>query len=894
MQLDQEKLDIIKSPENVIVVSNPGTGKTTTLAHKVLHLLESGVKPEDILCITFTEKAKKEMFDKIWDISESKIKGTDLMKLNIHTFHSFALEYLVDKGLTTGEIAGNNFLRFSILKSFENNKAFNYIKAYILSEMVPKTENAIRYIKSFGITPDKIDASKTETEIENLYKTIKKSTYTLEEMKTFLKYFIEAYKEYELSKKDTIDYSDMLLMFLQKFDGSKYSYVLVDEMQDMNEIEAEIVQKVGRTLFLVGDSKQAIFGFQGGSIKNFEKFMEQCKPYLLGKNRRSCQQVLDYSKHHFLKKTGKKELFRKELECLESEIMGPKPKIISAKLPYKRLVEIINSNPEKSIGIITRTNRQLIDISAHLQRSNIAFSSTSSQSTTKTARTEVIDFLKGLLSDSTEDKIKSIFTIFSPYTLKESFEISKSYAKRKLTGLEKLEELRSYYSLKKSSINELFSRIILPACVPLGSEWFTTASLVMSEMNEYFEFSEMPSYADMFSFLSTTEEKYREKNDKSKIVLTTVHKAKGREFDVVVYLPSSPNTKTGFIDIITKAILASKGIDVSGEIEEEALRVDFVAFTRAKQNLFIIAGDKECKNYFMDGLSEIEVDDSAEEEIEVKMDNRLIQAYSLFLSGKVEEAKTLIENQDMWLVKMIENYFSELSKLSYSLVNTDAYQFLLNSIINLPKDREAADFGIIVHKAIASVLNKEKDANSFEDEVKKAVDNSISATEALKRGFPGLTLESAEESFEPPLKLLISYPDERLSLKGKTDAVFKYNGGYIIVDFKTDKNTEKSSEHKRQLALYKKILSICKNVPESSIKTALVYIALRGGINTGKFDFEVDVAEPGKTAFATFEKHLRMVLGWKEKPADFIKALLEKPEDTLLYKAIAQQLREET
>ncbi len=888
--LDQEKLDIINSPENIIVVSNPGTGKTTTLAHKVLHLLKNGAKPEDILCITFTEKAKKEMFDKIWEISDGSINGSELMKLNIHTFHSFALEYLTDRGLTTGEIAGNNFLRFSILKSFENNKAFNYIKAYILSEMVPKTENAIRYIKSFGITPEKIDLPKTEKEIEKLYAIAKKSTYTLDELKTFLKYFIEAYKEYELSKKDTIDYSDMLLRFLEKFDGVKYNYVLVDEMQDMNEIEAEIVQKVGKTLFLVGDSKQAIFGFQGGSIKNFEKFMTTCKPFLLGKNRRSCQQVLDYSKTHFLSKTLKKEIFIKELECLQSEISGPKPKIISAKSPFKRIVDIINSNPEKSIGIITRTNKQLIEISQHLQKCNIPFSSTSSQSTTKAARTEVIDFLKGMLSDSPEDRIKSTFTIFSPYTLKESFSISSSYRERKLDGLEKLEQLRSKYSLKKSSINELFNKIILPTCVPLGSEWFTTASLVMAEINEYFSFSGMPSYEDLFSFLSTTEEKYKEKKGESKVVLTTVHKAKGREFDIVVYLPSAPNTKTGFIDIITKSILAAKGIDVEREIEEEVLRVDFVAFTRAKQSLFIIAGDKESKNYFIDGFSEIEIDDSAEEEVEIKIDNKLVQAYSMFLSGNAEESRELLKNKEKWLVRMINDYFSNLSKLSYSLVRTDAFQFLLDNIISLPRDKEAAEFGSEVHEAIKGVLDKKIEVASLEGDVKKAVENTLLAIEELKKYFKGLELDSTEEAVTPPLKALIDYPDEKLVFKGKTDAIFKYDGGYLIVDFKTDKNTDRSSEHKRQLALYKKLISIKKGIPENSVKTSLLFVALRGGINTGKFDFEVDVAEPGKTAFATFEKHLRTVLGWREQPAEFVKALLENPEDTLLYKAISQQL----
>jgi len=266
---------IEKTNEDTIVVSNPGTGKTFTLALKVMELLQSHVEPEDILCITFTEKAQKEMFEKISSLAkERKIPISKILKIKIHTFHSFALQYLKEVGLISGNIIGNNFLRFSILESFVANQALNYPKGYIISDIVPKVENAIRYMKNFGITPDKIDLDDAKDELEKLHDE-SRSSFTMSEMKAFLRYFVKAYKHYEDSKAHNADadFTDILLMFVEKFHGAKIPYVLVDEMQDMNKTEAEMVKRiVGKRLFLVGDAKQAIFGFQGGSIKNFQDF----------------------------------------------------------------------------------------------------------------------------------------------------------------------------------------------------------------------------------------------------------------------------------------------------------------------------------------------------------------------------------------------------------------------------------------------------------------------------------------------------------------------------------------------------------------------------------------------------------------------------------------------
>ena len=160
----------------------------------------------------------------------------------------------------------------------------------------------MRHMKTFGITYDKIDIKKTQSIIQKNYTPTR--SFSKEDLKAFVEYFVEAYKHYEGRKNDgEIDFADMMLMFLDKHQGEKYEHVLVDEMQDMNELQAEIVDKISKNLFLVGDSKQAIFGFQGGSIKNFQKFEKKCKPMLLSTNRRSTQEILNYSKNYFITRT---------------------------------------------------------------------------------------------------------------------------------------------------------------------------------------------------------------------------------------------------------------------------------------------------------------------------------------------------------------------------------------------------------------------------------------------------------------------------------------------------------------------------------------------------------------------------------------------------------------
>jgi len=885
IKLSQEQQEIVDTENNTIVVSNPGTGKTTTLSLKVLKLLENGVKPEKILCITFTEKAKKEMFEKIYDLAK-EIPDSEIMKINIHTFHSFALNYLQDAGIVTGDVIGNNAMRFSILKSFDENNALNYGKEYIISSIVPKTENAIRYIKSFGITPDKIELDIVKEKLKEIYEE-KKTSYSLEELQAFLGYFKEAYKNYEDSKGEAIDYSDMLLFFLKNFKNDKFEYVFVDEMQDMNDLEAEIAEKIGKKICLVGDSKQAIFGFQGGSIKNFKKFIETCELKMLSVNRRSCQQILDYSKEHFLRNTQNKDMVKKELECFKAVMEGASPKVISTKSHLNKILSIMESNPEKTIGIITRTNKQVIKISNFLDINNITYSSTSSKATTQYARDDIIKFLRGLILDEIEEKVSAIFTIFAPYTLKEAFEISGLYKKR-VDISDKLKKMNDIgITLTKSNINDLFDNAILPVCVSKGPEWFSTAVLMKKQIEEYLS-TQTPTKEGLFDFLSITEESYIERDSDSRITLTTVHKSKGLGFDVVIYLPSSLPSRTSFVDMIVEAILSSKNIDVKDELEEESIRIDFVAFTRAKEMLFVLTDDKNMRNYHIENITELEVDEKEEEIVATKMDSRMSEAFSLFVAGRLDESKVLLEKEDAWLEELIVNYFKNLDHLSYSSVNTDPYEFLTRSIISIPHFYAATTFGSEVHNAMDEIFKNKVKIEDLEGDVKKAVENGMKAIEQLKKDFPGLEHIGSEKGMKLPLSSIIEYSDKKLMFHGFIDAVFKHDNGYIIVDYKTDKNSSYSSGHKRQLSVYRKMFSVLNNIPEGNIKIFVLYLSLRGGINTGRFDWQIEGEK--RDAFPTFEKHARKVLEWKEDPKKFIKDLLDNPKDDILYEAIVGKI----
>ncbi len=879
MQLSQEQQDIINAKTNTIVVANPGTGKTTTLAFKVLKLLDDGVNPDNILCITFTTKAKKEMFETIHCYGKGKFTDAKLLRVNIHTFHSYAHSYLVEKGLMSDKVVENDFLQFSILNSFERTHALNYSKKYIITDMVPNTASALAYIKTFGITPDDIDIQSASAILEENHTS---TTYSVEEAKAFLEYFVQAYRDYEQSKAD-MDYSDMLLTFIKKFQGEKFEYVLVDEMQDMNGIETEIVRLVAKNLFLVGDPKQAIFGFQGGSIKNFTKFADSCNTVFLSANMRSTLQILDYSKSYFLRSVKDAAGFSKELDNFNSSKTGDMPQIIATAAPLSTILNIIEKNSEGTIGIITRTNVQIEEIAQFLDLNSIEYSTTSSPATTAAAKDEICRFLRGLLNDRPEDMILAAFTVFSPYTLKEAFEFSRAFKSDRVPDGIKLWKC----DLQRRNLDNLFDEVILPISISRGPEWFTASISVKQKIDKYLTFDTL-TLDGLLDYIMVGQESRIEQNTKSKITLTTVHKAKGRDFDVVIYVPSAAK-RIRFVDGIAKSILISHGIGMWDELEEESLRADFVAFTRAKENLVVITDTKKIQNYHVEGLSELKLDDSVDESVPTRLNHRLSEAYSLFVAGKQSDAAALLQQQDPWLRDLITDYFENLDHLSYSSIKEDPYEFLQYDIVNIPHYSVGMEFGSDVHAAMRLVLGNPAEFDRIKnDKIKRAVQNGLDAINDLKRDYSGLELHHSEMQLDVPLGVMTEWDGEDMTFTGYIDTIFKHDNGYLIVDYKTDKKATYTSAHRKQIAAYRRMFAKFNDIPEEKIDCCIIYLALRGGINTDKVDR--DTATVAAQSYTVFEKRLQKLLQWKQNPSLFIDALLNHNCTDTLFLAVRNML----
>lgn len=896
-----EQKAIINSKTDTIVISNPGTGKTTTLSLKVMDLLAKGVKPEDILCITFTAKAKKEMFDAIYQMAQGKFPDSIIMKIRIHTFHGFARDYLANAGLITGDVAGSNLLRFSVLESFDSTHAFHYGKQHIISRLLGKIVNSMRYVKNFGITPDKINLTKTGKILKQNWQPT--SAISHADMAALLKYYVKAFSHYEKSKKDAVDYTDMLLIFLAKFQGDKFPYVLVDEMQDMNEVEAEIVKKVSKKLFLVGDAKQAIFGFQGGSIKNFEDFAKTCKPMLLSTNRRSTQQILDYSKKYFLDRTAQKQKFQKELANFKSSKKGSLPTVIATNARLAKTLSIIQANPGKKIGIITRKNSQIVEISKHLDANSIEYASTSSQSITVHAKEEIRSYVKGRLSVNINEIVSATLTSFSPFSLREAFEFSNAIKRDgTLAKTPNISKLTSWkIDLTRENIDKLFFEEIYPICVAKGSEWFFTAISLKEQIEEYLSYT-LPTLDGLFDFIDITDEAYVERNKEADVTLTTVHKAKGRGFDVVVYLPSDTgggSNSTSFIDAITTSITEAAGIDVQEEIAEESIRIDFVAFTRAKEKLFIIGDENYAPNFHSEKFSDFK-DESADkdETIASLVDNRLTEAYSLFVHGRHNDSKKLLALKEPWVKNLIHSYFKSVDHFSYSNITKDPYKFLSKNIIKIPyveygslgSGTTGAEYGDKVHKALQKIMGGKAKPEDFTKQEQKGIKNGLKALKIIAKAHPGFTYVGSEMYEKLSIKSLTKYKKtDGFLFTGFLDLVFKHDDGIIIIDWKTNKSDSDSASHKRQLAVYKKMYSKLHGIDEDKIKVCVIYVALRGGINTGRYDMKIDYGT--RNVYGTFDDHLQHVLEWRDNPSKFIKDLLELPSKDNLHEIIKEQLQ---
>ncbi|MEF8847976.1 MAG: ATP-dependent DNA helicase [Candidatus Thermoplasmatota archaeon] len=882
MQINKEKQNIINCDGNILVTANPGTGKTLLLAHKYVDLLDEGIGPDEILCLTYTRKARKEMQDRITEIIKEKDLDVDLSELNIHTFHSYAHEHIEEDSLISPDL-----LRYSIFRYLKEDEVLTYSDRYLIDTIVPKMETLIRYLKSFGVTLDEIDVEEAKQFLDDF------KSYTKEELEDFLEQFIDIYRYYEEIKKEHgIDYPDMLIKFLDLTDTLNYRHVLVDELQDVNEMEADVALASAERFFAVGDQKQAIFGFQGGSILNFEKFKDSDK-FVLSENFRSVNAVLDYARSYFSSNTSK-DHHVEDLKDLENKTRGYGDKPVVFDVDRDDKVRAVCTlvckiaDDEGQVGIITRTNRQIMKISEELKNRDIDHSSTFFSSSSD-AQTQIVKFLRGVLSNDVYDVKEALFTPFFPVCLQEAFELAEQ---KKITLQEIYNRCPQVKRIREDianveDVSRLFQDKIIPVSVTYGEEYLLASLKLMDAFREAMRVIDDKNIDNLCVFLESCDLLTTGSGVEKNVMLTTVHKAKGKQFDKVIYVPSRMNNRANFQDAVVTAILKSNGVDPEEELEEESLRVDFVAMSRAKNNLFVVT-DKP--NDYLNDYASLETIEALNEGESVSSELKT-RAYTLFLNGEYEEAKKLMEKKEPWLRGFIENYFESLDSVSFSRVKKDPYKYLKDNILDVSGFSPAMSLGSGVHNLAEKVLKDED--YELTDELKPYKENIEKLVEEVKdvHGYP--LVEQVEESFKVPLSKLAGV-DEELDFAGKIDVVFKNRDGkYLIVDWKTSKRKNRSSDHRRQLLVYKKAFSLKYDVPVEDIRVAIGYVGLKKRINDGNIRAELDDRQPQSASFDTFKKHLSKVLSWKDDVDLFFEELSDVKDDDPLLRNVIEQYNKE-
>lgn len=571
-----------------LVIAGAGSGKTKVLTTRIANLIENGIKPYNILAITFTNKAAGEMRERVNNI----INAHDAF---IGTFHSFGLKIIR-----------------------ENSALFNLTSAFTLIDTEDQTSIIKKIMKDINITDKMISPAFIKSKISF----IKNNMLSDSEIANFLiseneKIAVKIYYEYEkiLKRNNTLDFDDLLKKPVELFNSNKevlekyqdkFKYILIDEYQDTNEVQYKLVKLLSKkylNLFVVGDPSQSIYAFRGANyqnILNFEKDFKGCTVIKLPQNYRSTQTILDAANEVI---SHNKQ--RKDLDLFSDLGQGVKIKYIRTfndSMENKRVVDEIQKLYEegynrKDMAIFYRTNAQSRSIEDALVKANIPYKVFGSFYFYK--RKEIKDLLAYLkLIANPSDDVSLERVINEPKRKIGDKTIENLREKARSLNISMFEAIDSGKELE-------FKNLILNL-IEISKDTSITGlidkTLELSKMKETYENDKSLEsdirLENLMEFRSVSETYEKETGnvnlsdflmevslvsdaaeysaDADAVTLMTVHSAKGLEFKVVFIIGLEEN-----IMPISKALYDDE------ELEEER-RLMYVAITRAREKLYLL------------------------------------------------------------------------------------------------------------------------------------------------------------------------------------------------------------------------------------------------------------------------------------------------------------------
>ncbi|WQZ35352.1 ATP-dependent helicase [Helicobacter pylori] len=355
LQLNPEQLKAAKALKGYnLVIASAGTGKTSTIVGRILYLLDNGIKPEEILLLTFTNKASNEMIARVAKYSQSS------SKIEAGTFHAVAYRYLKE-----------HYPNLSLKQPKELKK---------LLESIVDTKNALTDDDKKPYTPQHLYA------LYSLYtNALKQEDFSAwlsnknPEHTPYAAFYENILDEFENTKKkhNYIDYNDLLLLFKQAMleRPSPYKEVLCDEFQDTNPLQESILDAINPpSLFCVGDYDQSIYAFNGADISiisNFTQKYKNARVFTLTKNYRSSKEILDLANQVIQRN---ERIYPKNLEVVKSghfnkpALLNYNDNIVQCQDIAKRIVMRKNF---KEVAVIFRNNASADQLEAALRSHNV-------------------------------------------------------------------------------------------------------------------------------------------------------------------------------------------------------------------------------------------------------------------------------------------------------------------------------------------------------------------------------------------------------------------------------------------------------------------------------------------------------------------------------------------
>ncbi|GAA8896759.1 ATP-dependent helicase [Helicobacter pylori] len=355
LQLNPEQLKAAKALKGYnLVIASAGTGKTSTIVGRILYLLDNGIKPEEILLLTFTNKASNEMIARVAKYSQSS------SKIEAGTFHAVAYRYLKE-----------HYPNLSLKQPKELKK---------LLESIVDTKNALTDDDKKPYTSQHLYA------LYSLYTNALKQedfsawlSHKNPEHTPYAAFYENILDEFENTKKkhNYIDYNDLLLLFKQAMleRPSPYKEVLCDEFQDTNPLQESILDAINPpSLFCVGDYDQSIYAFNGADISiisNFTQKYKNAQVFTLTKNYRSSKEILDLANQVI---QHNERIYPKNLEVVKSghfnkpALLNYNDNIAQCQDIAKRIVMRKNF---KEVAVIFRNNASADQLEAALRAHNV-------------------------------------------------------------------------------------------------------------------------------------------------------------------------------------------------------------------------------------------------------------------------------------------------------------------------------------------------------------------------------------------------------------------------------------------------------------------------------------------------------------------------------------------